>query len=368
MLKSSDVGRIRSRNMRLDGSSLATPAEVVAWHGAVQAQEYAQAKWSVAQRTPGVTAEEIDRAVADGTILRTHALRPTWHFLARDDARWILDLTGPRIQRSLASRYERLGLDPKELARARRAILKALAKGAHLTRKEIGEFLARSRIDVSGQRLPHMLSHAELDAAICSGARRRNEHTYAAFDERVPASKSVDLQDATRRLVTRYLQSHGPASVTDIQWWASLKATDVKAALEEMRPQTDGARIDGVDLWWFEQEASPGTRSSVRLLETYDEFIVGYTRTRFMGDRFGAPALAAWRGASRFGNIVTRGGNLVGSWKRTKTAGSVNVQVRSYDPLSASHLRSLRGEVARFGRFYGLEPALEVSAMGTSPT
>ena len=91
-----DVARARLRNQHLIGKPFAAPEEVVRWLGAVQAQDYAGAKWAVAQRTNGCSDADVEQACQDGRILRTHVLRPTWHFVLPVDIRWMLALTAPR--------------------------------------------------------------------------------------------------------------------------------------------------------------------------------------------------------------------------------------------------------------------------------
>ena len=359
-MRSSDAPRIRSRNLRLDGTPLKTAEEIVSWHGAIQAQEYLPAQWSVAQRSSGLTSADLVGALAEGSILRTHALRPTWHFLALEDARLILGLTGPRVRSGLTSRYRELGLDPSTMARAQRVILKELSLGQHLTRRQLAERLRKSRIDISGQRLPHMLVHCELDQAICSGAPEGREHTYAAFDARVPAAKDLDTGEATRVLVEMYLRSHGPASVNDMQWWASLTASSVRTALDELDPTVQRAIINDVEVWWMGEVEAASSKPRVRLLETFDEFIVGYTRSRFLGDRHADVSVAAWRGRSPLRNLVTRGGAILGLWRRRRTNKTVSLEVRTYQPLSKAALTSLRSESARLASFMGLDMALDV--------
>ena len=76
----------RLERHRLTKPASADAADLVAWFGAVQAQEYRAAKWALAQRMRGaITDAHIERAFNDGRILRTHVLRPTWHFVAAFD-------------------------------------------------------------------------------------------------------------------------------------------------------------------------------------------------------------------------------------------------------------------------------------------
>jgi hypothetical protein len=350
------------RNLRLDGDPLGGPKQVVGWHGAMQAQEYVEALWSVGQRATQSTAKDVERAVADGSIVRTHALRPTWHFLARDDARWIVALTGPRVQRQLAARYRDLGLDPPTLARSQRAILKALEGGTHLTRKQLAVELVRARIDIAGQRLPHMLMHAELDLAICSGARVGRDHTYAVFDDRVPDAKRMGDADAARALVERYLRSHGPSSVHDLRWWSGLRMAEVRSAIDDLDPMIEAITIGNHELWRMPGSPPGSPAAVVTLLETFDEYVVGYTRTRFLGDPRADVARAAWGGRDPYRGPVLRSGRIVGRWRRRMTPASIGMEVRTYGSLGDSALRRLRTEVRRFGRFHGREVTLEVGS------
>lgn len=165
-----DIAAQRLHAQRLVGEPLASAVDVVRLIGAVQAQDYAGAKWALGQRTVAASAAEIDRLFDEGWILRTHVMRPTWHFVLPEDIRWLLDLTGPRIRRRMAGRERWLGIDGADMTRARKALCGALP-GCFLTRPELGEVLRAAGIPPDGQRLPHFLMVAELDGDIVSGPR-----------------------------------------------------------------------------------------------------------------------------------------------------------------------------------------------------
>ncbi|MEX2457497.1 MAG: crosslink repair DNA glycosylase YcaQ family protein, partial [Actinomycetota bacterium] len=145
-MKGPDIARRRMRAQHLWGPPLATPEEVVRSLAGMQAQEYAFAKWSVAQRAKGVDDAAMEAAFAEGRILRTHVLRPTWHFVLPEDIRWMLELTGPRVLARMASGYRELGLDERTLTRSTRAIAKALAGGETMMRSELRAVLEGTRI------------------------------------------------------------------------------------------------------------------------------------------------------------------------------------------------------------------------------
>src|SRR5262245_24477363 len=184
-----DIRRQRLRNQRLVGAPFARRGEVVSWLGAVQAQEYPGASWGIAQRADGLSQSAIDQAFAEGAILRTHAMRPTWHFVAPADIRCLLALTSPRVQALNASSYRRLGMDDAVLARGTAVLADALQGDKQLTRAELAAALQRAGIVSPSDdrlRLAYIMMYTELEGLICSGAMRGKQHTYALLDERAP--------------------------------------------------------------------------------------------------------------------------------------------------------------------------------------
>src|SRR6187455_950284 len=108
-----DIPHQRLHTQHIAGPPLAQPEEVVRWLGAVQSQDYPGAKWALGLRLQGVNDADIDAAFAEGRILRTHVMRPTWHFVTPDDIRWLLDLTAPQIRRRMAPYERALELDTR---------------------------------------------------------------------------------------------------------------------------------------------------------------------------------------------------------------------------------------------------------------
>ena len=344
----------------LSRASFDAPVEVVRWHGAMQAQDYGPAKWSIGQRTADLVDEDVGGALTDGSVVRTHVLRPTWHFVARDDVRWMLALTGPRVHRHNERRYGELGLDAKTRARCERVIASALADANRLTRKEIGEVLARARIDPSGQRLPYILLHCELEALIGSGGLAGKQHTYALLDDRVPNARRFDHDDATVELTRRHLQSHGPATEQDLRWWSSLTLTDIRKSLHDLGPEAASETVDGLTFWSIaNDDAPPSSARGVHLLQIYDELFVGYTESRYFGDPRSAQARAAWTNQSVPNGVILQGGRVAGHWRRTVDRGSVRVDAFLYDELTPSGRRALQSAANRLGRFLGSEARLD---------
>jgi hypothetical protein len=336
----------------LSRGSFTTPEEVVRWHGAMQAQDYGPAKWSIGQRAADLVDPDVDRAVIEGSIVRTHVLRPTWHFVARDDVRRLLALTGPRVHQHNLPRYRQLGLDERTLARCEAVIVSALEGGRHLTREHIARILDQAGIDRSGQRLPHILLHCELQAAICSGAPKGRHQTYALLDERVPQGHRFDRDDALIELVRRYVTSRGPATVQDLRWWSSLTAADIRRALRGLGSEVNSESIDGVTLWSHSSQPArlPPARGA-HLLQAYDELVVGYTESRYFGDERAATARAAWRDRRLPSGIVLLHGGVGGHWRRRVGQDSVTIEVLLHERPQGGDARALEAGARALGRF-----------------
>jgi len=355
------ITRRRMRNTRLTGTGFSSPEEAVGWHLAMQAQDYGPAKWSIGQRSKGLMDADLDEALAAGSIVRTHVLRPTWHFVARDDLRWLLALSGPRVQQGNAGRYRELGLDARTRARAEKVIVSALEGGNRLTRREIAAVLDDSGIDRSGQRMPYFLSHCELEAVIGSGGLAGKQQTYALLDERVPAGGRFDRDDALVELVRRYLTSHGPATVKDMSWWSGLTMADLRRGLELLGEEVRSEEADGMVLWSIASDDSPPSAArGVQLLQTYDELVVGYTESRFMGDSGAEKARAAWSDRTYPSGVLLLNGRIGGHWRRTIERTEVPIEVHLYQKPKLADTKALGAAAARLGRVLGMSGTLDV--------
>ena len=229
-------------NQRLVPSSSIQPAEIVAGLAAVQAQDYAAARWAVGQRLdPAAQVDDasVQQAFDTGRILRTHVLRPTWHFVVPADIRWLLALSAPRVQQANRGRYRQLDLTPQYLARSERLLEKELMGGRCRTRAELGAVL-----ESSGSRLAHTLMHAELQALICSGPRRGKQFTYALLDERAPTDQNLNPADPLAELARRYFASRGPATAADFAYWSGQTLTAARRGMEAVKAEFEQATFD----------------------------------------------------------------------------------------------------------------------------
>jgi len=340
----------RIHNHKLARSGFRDPAEIVAWLGAVQAQDYPAAKWGLGLRAPSLTDAAVEKAFTEGRILRTHVLRPTWHFVTPADIRWMLALTGPRVMAMSASYYRKMGLDEALVGRSCRVMERALRGGRQLTRAQIGTALRRAGITIDRLSLAHVMMAAELNAVVCSGARAGKQFTYALLEERAPRAKPLTKDEALAELTRRYFTGHGPATIRDYTWWSGLTVGDARRGIEILGPSLERSVLGDHAHWSGAARSAMSPARGAHLLPNYDEYLVAYRdRETLGGPPRGTPA--GPRGNNVFAHSLIVDGRLAGSWTRTHGRDGARIDVVSYRRLTPGDRRAIAAAAERYGKF-----------------
>lgn len=340
---------------------------------AVQSQEFPYARWSLAQRTVGTTAPDVERELAEGTILRTHILRPTWHFVHRDDLDWLMTLSAPRLHQGNKAMYRQTGVDTDTANRSGAILAEAVAGGAHKTREELASILARAGFPAKGLPFIYILMHAEISRILVSGTPVRSaggalKQSYALFEERIRGSSGTAFERdaALAHVAHRYFTSRGPATVKDCAAWSGLTMQDVRHGLHlagDLFPEVLGSlTIDGTEFHLAAEEldavasgaahskAPDATAPRIDLIQCYDEYVMGYSQTRhYLGGS--APPFPS---ADSPMHVVLLDGRLAGWWRHGFSGGACELDVRMDRPLDAKGLAALDAEAARYGDFLGM--------------
>ncbi|MFA9446716.1 winged helix DNA-binding domain-containing protein [Egicoccus sp. AB-alg6-2] len=346
------IARWRMHALGLTGQRQSSPAGVVGALLGVQAENHAQASWAVATRTTSPSLADFARQFDVGAFLRTHVLRPTWHYVLPDDIRWLLELTGPRIRRSLAQRQRELGVTDTDLARSRGVIGDALAAGP-LPRRDLAARMAGHGLPAAGRELGLLLEDAEVGGLICSGPMSDTAHTIARLDHRAPQARRLDRDEAVAELVRRYFTGHGPATERDLSSWASMTLTDVRAGLAANRGHLDTFTHDA-RTYWFGQPPPEDHEGSPRahLLQTLDEYHNGYQDSRHVLDAEGIVP----RGRPASVGMVVVDTQVVGGMRRTVAVDRVVFHLRLFRPLRRDERAAVSEAAVRYGRFLDREP------------
>ena len=349
------IARWRLRGQHLVAPHAASAAEAIRSLLAVQAENASQAAWAVASRTRHPDAGELESLLDQGRVVRTHVLRPTWHFVAAEDIGWLLELTAPRVRPLILRQLkETCGLAGYGLDRAISVVLDALSEEPDQTREQLADHLRGHGVEPDGQLLMLLLVLLELDRLVCSGRRLdQAAHTYAAFADRVPSPRRLDRDEALAELALRYFTGHGPATVRDLAYWATLTLSDVRRGLTQVRDRLVSFDHDGRTFWHAIGDSPPTKRLAPtgHLLQILDELYRGYQDSRMVLDS---------DGIVRTGRETTIGMALVDAQmiaRMKRTIGRrVVFEISPYNgTLPPSHRASVEQAAARYGAFLGLE-------------
>jgi hypothetical protein len=349
-MNDSFITAARLASQQISQSRFTSAKELVGWMVAMQAQDPYMIKWAVGCRLPGSIEEDIAKALANGDIIRTHALRPTWHLVAPDDIYWLLEVTAPNIKATAKSRFKELGLTPQVLSKSNRLIEKKLATGEHMTREDLLADFEKKGISLKENRSSHLLMWAELEQIICSGASQRGKHTYALLDQRVPKKMLLSKEESLTRLALTYFKSHGPATEADFHWWSGLRAGEARRAIEMVKSNLSSIK-SGQQTYWFDPtlEEAGYKEKSVFLLPSYDEYYISYRdRTATL------PAVHNSKAISNngiFSPVIVVNGQVKGTWKRGIKRETVFVETKLFEAVSKSTLTSIEVAAQRYARF-----------------
>jgi len=358
------IARRRLQTQWLSPPGGTSARDVVGHLLCVQAENPSQSAWAVAARTTTPLPEDLAGQLASGAVLRTHVLRPTWHYVLREDADWLLALTGPRVRPVVDRQLTGdLGFTEPELATLGEAVHAALASTPDLTRGQLHDALRDAEPALAdrlrGQALMLLMARLELDRVVCSGRPTDGEHTYATWEDRVGARTVLtdgappERDDALGRLALRYLAGHGPATAKDLAYWATLTLGEARRGVEVMRDRLASFEHAGRTYWHLAGEpptSDAAVEPAGHLLQLLDELYRGYQDSRWVLDADGVvPRLRE----SAIGMALVDA-QLVGSMRRSVQRTRVRFDIAPYRPLSAGERAALDDAAARYGRFLGL--------------
>ncbi len=340
----------RLLNQQIISTKFTKPEEIVRWMVAMQSQEYAMAKWAIGLRLPGFNDADIEQVFNEGKILRTHLMRPTWHFVAPEDIRWLLALTAPRVSAINNYQYKKEGLDASVFKKCNEVIVKSLEGGKFLIRNDIKAELSKNGIEADGVRLTGIMMQAELEGLICSGPRSGKQFTYALLEERVPAVPPMTREEALHQFLNRYFVTRGPATIHDFCYWSGLSLTEARAGLPELSKDFERRQIDGLEYIFLPQDISvvPKTLPTF-LMPDYDEYGMSYKNKEAITDSEISKKQISEISSSY--HMIISEGKLAGTWQKVKKGKSLEVETSPYTPLIKRKEASLKKAVLKFKAF-----------------
>ncbi len=350
-MKAKDIPFHRLAAQRISRTEFTNVKDLVKYMGAFQSQDYRMAKHAIGLRLKDADEQLVDKAIIDGDIIRTHVLRPTWHFVSSDDLPWMLELTAPRIKSSMNGRHRELELTPAIFRKCEKIMREALAGGNHMTRDELIKLLNDAKIKTDLNRASHLFAGAELTGLICSGIPEGNKHTYALMSERVKGSPKIGREEALARLARIYFNSRGPATVNDFSWWSGLNLTNARSALELMSEEFPSFSEGTNTFLYSDAGGSVEADDNLYLLPAFDEYLIGYTDRSAVLNPENAKKYVTLNGM--FFPIIVFRGEVVGIWKRTIKNDFVDVEFNFFGKVSRKARKLAGREAAKLADFIG---------------
>lgn len=352
------IAQQRLYHQRISYSTFQAPVEVVQWLGAIQAQDYASAEWTIGVRLPGSTPVHIEEAIAERSIVRTWLLRGTLHIVAAADLKWMRTLLAPALIARYAPHYRQLGIDDALLSQCYAGISEALVGGQQLTRKELINALEGRGINLEGERAGVMLNRAALDGLLCLGPAKGKQPTFVLLNEWISTEQKYGREEALVELALRYFISHGPTTIADFAWWTGLPMPDAKVGFEAIKERLIEEKVQDKSYWRSssspvahipaQQESTP----SVYLLPGFDEFVLGYSdRSDFLEAQH---RKAIWGVNAVFAYTMLLDGQIVGTWKRAFRKGGIELTLSPFAPLSPATRQAFTLAAQPYGDFYAL--------------
>jgi hypothetical protein len=347
-MKDNHPASLRIYNQRINNPVFTKPEDVVKHMVAMQAQDYAGAKWAIGLRMQDPRESDIENAINQGKILRTHLLRPTWHFVLPEDIRWLLTLTAPRIHAINAPFYRKFGFTDALFNKTNELLAKALQGNKQLSRPKVLDLIKQAGIATDDIRFTIILMRAELDQVICSGARIGKQFSYALLDDLAPASVPLTHEEALTKLAAAYFNTRGPATVHDFANWSGLTITDAGIGLENVKEKLINEVIDGKTYWMPDNpEALVSQKTTTFLLPAYDEFATSYKdRSALI-----APAYVEQAGHVVFDPSIVVNNQLVGTWKRSVKKTEVVVDLKLFGQLNKTQTKAVEAAEVRYKKF-----------------
>ena len=315
----------RMSRQLLDPIGKASPPAVVRQLCGVQAQVASSADLAVRVRRQTSRQGETVRALAEGRLIKTWAMRGTLHLLAIEDAGALLSLmsSGRSWEKAVWERY--FGMTAKHWDVLRATVREALDGGV-LTREELtAAVVAERRLGHLGNALQSgwgtVLKPLAWQGELCFGPSRGGRVTFTrpeAASARWPGLPEPD--EAAPVVIASYLRAYGPATIRNFGHWLSrgrVSARQIRAWFAALGDRLSEVEVEGERRYVLAEDldelAAAGPTAAVRLLPGFDQYVLGPGTE----DGYVLPSNrrhAVSRQSGWIAPVVVAGGVVSGTW------------------------------------------------------
>ena len=344
--------QIRMLNQQLLSPLYERPEGIVAWQGAMQAQDYNYFRWAIGirQRIPQLA--QLQAAFAKAELLRLHLLRCTVQVVSQKDIGWLLPLCKERNLRTLQSWHKSINIlfSESHFEEITRAMQELLAGGKSLPKRAIAEELTSLGFLLDDRLLTSLLVRSEIEGLLCSGVMQGREATWALLSERVPTICSLTPDEALKQLAVKYFRSHSPASLEDFAWWSGLSKTQCRKALTLIANEVEEIKVEEETMYLYHNTPDCSDYAGmVLLLPPYDEYLIGY-KSRWVALEKKHTA-KAHNNFGIFKPIILHEGRVVGNWKASIDKQAANLLTELFAEKSKVKQQSLQDAINQFVEF-----------------
>ena len=317
---------IRLLNQQLIAPQFSTPAEVVRYMGAMQAQEYRMMRWAVAMRTRKPSFKAFKKAFDEGQVLRLHLMRGTWQLVCADDYWSLIDLFAPKaiaVTKGWMS-SNKITIPDEELMRVRDILAQTASYLHSATKEDFIRALTEKGIWMDEHRLSYHIRMAEMNGVLCSGDLLPMKATYALAAEKVKSSARMDREEALMHFTRKYFQSRQPASLEDFVWWSGLNIGDCRKGIALLGDYLHVEKHKGRDFYFTDDCRTRGFRKGrFLLIPPYDEYLISYKSRDVVLQQ--EHRHRAHNNSGIFQPVVAYDGTICGNWYPFKEACQVDL-------------------------------------------
>ena len=357
----------RLRRQLLAPRTTANVAEIAGRLCGIQAQVASSAALAAhvrqARPKPGV----VDRALAEGALLKTWAMRGTLHLLRASDAGCFLSVIASGRSWERGPWQRAFGASPKEVDALASAVAELL-DGAALTRGELVARIARRKglaklAEPLRSGWGMLLKPLAWRGVLVHGPKQGNETTFTRPEKVSPGWKGLPAPEEAAPVVLRaYLGAYGPATLDALDAWlgrGAVKKSLQRAWLAAMGDEVTTVDVEGRTAYLLSAHAGELARARpsevVRLLGGFDQWVLGPGTSDpevvAAAHRAHVSKAAGW-----IAPIVLSAGRIVGVWE---LAGD-RVKISLFRGVPPPDPEALEAEVAHLARATGRTAPLEL--------
>ncbi len=311
---------------------------------AIQAQDPRGARLAIRARSAGLSASDVDSALARRSLIVSWLNRGTLHLVRTEDYWWLHPLTTPQLRTGNARRLAQEGVPQEDADRAVATVREALAADGPLTRSQLRARVAAAGVRTEGQAMVHILALASIRGLIIRGPVAGREQAFVLVKDWLGApTTTMSREVALGELARRYLAGHAPAADRDLAQWAGIGLRDARLGLARCSAVQ---RADGLAELPAKPQAAAAALPPPLLLGSFDPLLLGWVSR----DSIVGPHRQVVTVNGLFRPFALAGGQAVATWNIARG----QVVLAPFAPLDAETRAALSSDAADVTRFLGV--------------